>query len=93
MFQVCKIMNEARLLEGAEKVFAEWREEAEALENVIIAIRSSELASLDISSKEKVHYPEICSNTLPLIILEYVNKRKKKSKAITWGSKIYCGRL
>lgn len=45
MFQVCKIMNEARLLEGAEKVFVEWREEAEALENVIIAIRSQELAS------------------------------------------------
>ena len=45
MFQVCKIMNEARLLEGVEKVFVEWREEAEALENVIIAIRSQELAS------------------------------------------------
>lgn len=45
MFQVCKIMNEAHLLEGAEKVFVEWREEADALENVIIAIWSQELAS------------------------------------------------
>lgn len=88
-------MNEARLLEGAEKVFVEWREEAEALENVIIAIRSQELASSlwTFLPKRKSIILEICSNTLPLIILEYVNKRKKKSKAITWGSKIYCGRL
>ena len=45
MFQMCKIMNEAHLLEGAEKVFVEWRKEADALENVIIAIQSQELAS------------------------------------------------
>lgn len=97
MFKCTKLKT--RGISHIEQISVEWMNEAQAPGKAITSNKGSNLRNqpppLDILSKVKVNKSivlETWPDTASLIILKYVNKGENDKK-ITWGNKLYDGRL